>query len=177
MKLPENERNFSPILFLIFKIISMVSYTTIIMKKDLLISIKITNDNKNGTVNILKVVEKALEYLFSKSPLVTTSYLIICIFINIMNYEFVYNFLLEQITPMCAQRGDHKSVTAANDCFLLSNQHCLNTQPHFSYAAILRNHYSFFNSYLPIGRKIYIFLSYTLKLILLPMKNDILAVI
>lgn len=91
-----------------------------------------------------------------------------------MNYEFVYSFLLEQITPL---RGDHKSVTAANDRFLLSNQHCLNIQPHFSYATILQNHYSFFNSYSPTGRKIYIFLPYTLIPILLAMKNDILVVI
>lgn len=48
---------------------------------------------------------------------------------------------------MYALRGDHKSVTAANDRFLLSNQHCLNIQPHFSYATVLQNHYSFLNSY------------------------------
>lgn len=74
---------------------------------------------------------------------------------------------------MYALRGDHKSVTAANDRFLLSNQHCLNIQPHFSYVTVLQNHYSFFNSYSPTGRKIYIFLPYTLIPILLRMKKMI----
>lgn len=119
-----------------------------------------------------------MEYLFSCSP-VTTSYFIICIFLNIMNYEFVYSFLLEQITPLYALRGDHKSVNAENDCFLLPNQHGLHIQPHFSCATILQNHYSWFFLILtqPIGRKIYIFLPYTLILILFPKKNGVLVLI
>ena len=128
-----------------------------------MISVKITDDIKNGNIHILNPAEKALEYLFSCLS-VPTSYFIMCIFINSMNYEFVYSFLLEPITPMPAGGGDHKSVTVAYDCFLLSNQHCLHILPHFSYATILWNHYFFFNSYSPIGRKIYISSPYTLIL-------------
>lgn len=99
-------------------------------EKETSISIKITVMTIKTNINILKTVEKSLEYLFSCSP-IATSYFIICIFLNIMNYELVYSFLLEQITPMYALRGYHKSGTAANDCFLLSNQHCLNNPASF----------------------------------------------
>lgn len=113
-----------------------------------------------------------MEYLFSCSP-VTTSYFIICIFLNIMNYEFVYSFLLEQITPLYALRGDHKSVNAENDCFLLPNQHGLHIQPHFSCATILQNHYSwfFFNSYSAYWKKDLYFLTIHLDTDIIPQEK------
>jgi hypothetical protein len=82
------------------------------------------------------MVEEDLESLLSSS-IVNTSYFIIGVFLNIMNYEFVYSFLLEQITWVYPLGGSHKSETASNDCFLLSYQHYLNIQPNFSYATVL----------------------------------------
>ena len=96
---------------------------------------------KYATLSILKTVAWDSEYLLCS--LVSISCFIINVLLKIMNYEFLYSFLLEQITSMYALRGYHKSLTATPDCFLLSNQQCLTTQPHFSCTTILKNHCSF----------------------------------
>lgn len=131
-----------------------------------MVSIEITNDNKKW---YHQPVEKALEYLFSCPP-VTASYFIIWIFINIINYELVYSFLLEQITPTYAQGGAHKSVTVANDCFRLSNQRCLISSLIFLMRQSHRIITLFFNSYSPRGREIYFSSSHTLILYYCPWK-------
>lgn len=104
------------------------------------------------------------EYLLCS--LVCISCFIINVLLKIMNYEFLYSFLLEQITSMYALRRYRKSPAAAMDCFLLSNQQCLTTQSHFSCTIILIIIILFNSS--PIARKIYAFSPFTLIITILP---------